>query len=289
MTDSAAAESDVYLGVAFHPFTLDEDNTTCVDYVDSDIGPTRNCDPVNLVFPGRTWMQVRDLLLNDSWSLSGGGSSQWQHYDDAQLYVEDEQLFKPGTLFGPRYHVRLWQAPGDTLVTFGAVHHEDFFHNIDMSWEEAEAYVASALCDPDCQQTALLPVQNEIQGGAGEWRGWANNGSVTVIPGPSTPTPTATNTPTATSTATATSTPTPTATTVPPTSTPTSTTTNTPTATTTATATNIPTATATMVPPTSTPTPTPSKLEPVGFLPIVIGGAYVQTTAATVASGAVFP
>ena len=138
MTDSAAADTDLYLGVAFHPFTLDEDNTTCVDYVDSDIGPTRNCDPVNLVFPGRNWMQVRDLLLNDSWSLSGGGSSQWLHYDDAQLYVEDEQLFKPGTLFGPRYHIRLWQAPGDTLVTFGAVHHEDFIHNIDMSWEEAD-------------------------------------------------------------------------------------------------------------------------------------------------------
>ena len=56
MTGSAAAETDVYLGVASHPFTLDGGNDTCVDHPDSDLGyTTRNCDPINLVFLGRTW------------------------------------------------------------------------------------------------------------------------------------------------------------------------------------------------------------------------------------------
>jgi PKD repeat protein len=185
MTGSAAAETDDYLGVAFHPFTLDGDNNTCVPWTDSDVGQTRNCDPVNLVFPGRTWMEVRDLLLDESWSLSGGGSSQWLHYDGQALYIENEQLYKPGTIFGPRYHIRLWQAPGNTLVTFAAVHHEDFFHNIDMAWEQAESNVANALCAPACEQSGLLTQQDAIQGEDGEWRGWANNGSATVIPAPS--------------------------------------------------------------------------------------------------------
>ena len=257
MARSAAADTDVYLGVAFHPFTLDDENNTCVDFNDSDIGPTRNCDPINLVFPGRTWQEVRDLLLGDDWSLSGGGSNQWLHYDGTELHMEDEQLFKPGTLLGPRYHIRLWQAPGETLVTFAAVHHEDVIHNIDMAWEDAEAYVANALCNPDCQQTGLLTVQSAIQGGDGEWRGELNNGSATVIPGPSTPTPTATPTevpPTNTPTSTVTDTPTATATA---TSTATATVTNTPTATPTATDTPAPpTATNTPVPPTATTTTT---------------------------------
>ena len=183
LTGSAAAETDSYMGISFHPFTLDGSNNTCVDFFDVDIGQTRNCDPVNLVFPGRTWTEVRDMLVADDWSLSGGGSSQGLHYDDgAGPYVEDEQLFKPGTLFGPRYHIRLWQAPGDILVTFAAVHHEDFIHNIDMDWEQAEINTASALCGPDCEQTGELVIQVQIQGDDELWRSWWNNGSATVIP-----------------------------------------------------------------------------------------------------------
>ncbi len=41
MTGSAAAETDLYLGVAFHPFTLDGGNGTCVPWTDSQIGQTR--------------------------------------------------------------------------------------------------------------------------------------------------------------------------------------------------------------------------------------------------------
>jgi PKD repeat protein len=83
------------------------------------------------------------------------------------------------------------------LVTFAAVHHEDFFHNIDMDWEQAEADVASALCDQDCGQTGPLGEQIAIQideGDAGTWRTngngtihWLNDGSATVIPAPEPP------------------------------------------------------------------------------------------------------
>ncbi len=197
MTGSAAAETDVYLGVAFHPFTLDGGNDTCVDYNDADIGPTKNCDPVNLVFPGRSWMEVRDLLMTDDWDTGGAGSDQWLHYDGTQLYMQNVQLYKQATLFSPRYHIRLWQAPGDILVTFAAVHHEDWLHTIDMDWEEAEAYVAAALCDPDCDQTGPLATQIGIQrdeGDAGTWRTnaagtrrWINDGSATAIPAPGPP------------------------------------------------------------------------------------------------------
>lgn len=186
LAGSATADGDPYLDVNFHSFTLDGNNSTCILYDDRDVGQTRNCDPVNLIFPDRTWQQVRDLLLADDWSTSGGGSSQWLYFSGSGLHVEDEQLFKPGTLFGPRYHIRLWQAPGTTLVTMAAVHHEDFWHNIDMDWELAEAAVASALCSPDCQQ-AYLSTQDTIQGEDGDWREWGNNGSATVIPAPGAP------------------------------------------------------------------------------------------------------
>ncbi len=59
MTGSAAAETDVYLDVLFHSFTLDGTNDTCVDFVDSNVGPTKNCDPVNLVFPGPAILNVK--------------------------------------------------------------------------------------------------------------------------------------------------------------------------------------------------------------------------------------
>jgi hypothetical protein len=258
LTDSAVAETDVYLGVAFHPFTLDGGNGTCIDYPDSDIGPTKNCDPVNLVFPGRTWQEVRDLLGDNGWSTCCSGSTQGLHYDDgAGIYSENEQLVTPNTYFS-RFHIRLFQAPGATPMTFGAVHHEEFVnlsHRIDMDWEDAEAFVANSLCGLDCGQTGPLAAQIAIQGGDNTWRttfegaDLINNGSATVIPAPGDP-PTATPTNTATATATDTPTATPTATTKP-----TETPANTPTST--ATATNTPTATATDTP-TATPTEPPA-------------------------------
>jgi hypothetical protein len=188
MTGAAAAETDFYSGVAFHPFTLDGNNSTCIPWTDSDIGQTRNCDPVNLIFPGQTWLEVRDLLLSKDWSTSGLGSGQWLHYAVPGIYPEDEQLYKSDGN-NARYHIRLWQAPGSTLVTFAAVHHESgiLIHTIDMAWEQVEAYMGDQLCVPDCDQTGPLAEQIRMQGGDEEWRGWANNGSATVIPAPASP------------------------------------------------------------------------------------------------------
>jgi hypothetical protein len=188
MKGAAAAETDVYSGVAFHPFTLDGNNSTCIPWTDSDIGQTRNCDPVNLIFPGQTWLEVRDLLLSKDWSTSGLGSGQWLHYAGPGIYPEDEQLYKSDGN-NARYHIRLWQAPGSTLVTFAAVHHESgiLIHTIDMAWEQVEAYMGNQLCAPDCDQTEPLAEQIRMQGGDEEWRGWANNGSATVIPAPASP------------------------------------------------------------------------------------------------------
>jgi hypothetical protein len=151
ITGSAAAETDLYLGIAFHPFTLDGGNGTCVSWTDSHIGQTRNCDPVNLIFPDRTWEEVRDLLLSDGWSTSGFGSGQWLHYDGVSTSRENEQLFKSDGS-STRYHIRLWEAPGLTLA---AVHHESgvLIHTIDMAWEQAEAGVGDRLCAPNCEQT----------------------------------------------------------------------------------------------------------------------------------------
>ncbi|HSG16153.1 MAG TPA: hypothetical protein VLE70_07515 [Anaerolineae bacterium] len=264
MAGSAAAESDVYLAVAFHPFTLDANNDTCVDFYDEDIGLTKNCDPVNLVFPGRTWQDVQDLLEGYGWTTTWLGSTQQLHFGGTTMYSQDEQLTKDdgSNASGKpmRYHIRLWQAQDGALVTFAAVHHEygtgflNLTHVIDMSWEDAEDNVVADLCGLDCQQTGLLAAQHLIQGGDGEWRTWDNDGSATVIPGLSTPTATPTNTPEPT--AIPTNTPTPTATpmdTPTNTPTPTDTPTNTPVAT--DTPTNTPTQTNT---PTNTPTPTPT-------------------------------
>jgi hypothetical protein len=116
----------------------------------------------------------------------------------------------------------------------------------------------------------------------------------TAVPPTNTPTATPTedpptNTPTATPTEVpSTNTPTATSTEVPPTNTATATVTAT--STTTATVTNTPTVTGTPAKTptavaTSTATPSPPNLEPMQFLPLVIGGAGVQTAAAVVSEG----
>jgi hypothetical protein len=133
-------------------------------------------------------MEVRDLLLNKGWLTSGLGSDQWLHYDGPNVYPEDEQLYK-SDVNDTRYHIRLWQAPGNTLVTFAAVHHESgiLVHTIDMAWEQVEADLGDQLRAPDCEQTGPLAEQIRMQGGDEEWRGWTNNGSATVILAPASP------------------------------------------------------------------------------------------------------
>ncbi len=82
---AALAVSDTYQGVSFHPFTMDPDNNTCVDWPAES---TKNCDPVNLVFPEATWQQVSAALVAKGWT-SGSGSTQWLHFNDANLVPQD--------------------------------------------------------------------------------------------------------------------------------------------------------------------------------------------------------
>ena len=189
--NTAEAVSDTVEGLAFHPFTMDANNGTCVDWEEPN-GPTRNCDPVDLIFPSQSVTEVGDRLQALGWSTSGIGSTQWLHFDDETLQTQEAQLYlnESSTL---RYHIRLWAAPGSTLTTIGAIHHESGFlvHTIDMSWEDAEAFVAGQLCGAglSCRSSELLSWQNDIQsqdpdGNADEWRGWANDGRVSIISTP---------------------------------------------------------------------------------------------------------
>ncbi len=185
----ASAVSDTYEGVSFHPFTMDADNDTCVDWPTES---SKNCDPVNLFFPNATWQQVREALQAEGWTTSESGSTQYLHFDTATTFPQDEQIFLREDLFN-RYHMRLWQVPGsDPPVTLGAVHHEQglFTHTIDMAWEDTEAIVAGQLCGAgtSCGTTGPLTEQLDIQsldpdGDPNTWRGWANDGSATVFCG----------------------------------------------------------------------------------------------------------
>ncbi len=86
---AALAVSDTYESVSFHPFTMDADNNTCVDWPAES---TKNCDPVNLVFPEATWQQVLAALEAEGWT-SGGGSTQRLHFNDATLVPQDGHIF----------------------------------------------------------------------------------------------------------------------------------------------------------------------------------------------------
>jgi hypothetical protein len=169
--------SESYRGTAFYPFTLGDCTPARADSHGRGI-----CDPVNLIFPERTWTEVLEEMKELDWTPLGLATNQW-----LQLGVQSV-LFKQNThLFfwqrdGSRYHIRLWQA-GST--TFGAVHYEKAIttHVIDKDWEDAEAFVAEQLC-PDkavCRLTELLTHQQSIQGGNEYWRGWKNDARATVI------------------------------------------------------------------------------------------------------------
>jgi hypothetical protein len=188
---SAAAVSDTVVAggagpITFHPFTIPP-NTGCIRWAEDG---TYNCDPVNVVFPNRTPGQARDLLLAGGWTIFGLGSTQYLHFATPTLYSQSIQVFRADGRDGQgrsvRYHVRLWPVRGVTSsVTVGAVHHEarvGFTDVIDRSWDAAEAFVVGQLCAGGCAGTGLLPKQSQMQGGDGEWRGWANDAHATVIP-----------------------------------------------------------------------------------------------------------
>ena len=111
------ASTDTYRGVDFHPFTMA--GCTAPDDESHGVG---NCDPVNLIFPGKTWWQVRDALTAAGWTTLGFGSSQLMHFTESTVLVSQHvQLFYYDGL-DTRYHVRIWQGPKQT--TIASVHHE---------------------------------------------------------------------------------------------------------------------------------------------------------------------
>ena len=182
---AVAAASDSYAGARFHPFTLVR-NGGCVP--DAQHAGYGDCDPINLLFPGRTVDQARALLQAHGWQL-GLGSTQWLHFDNARkVYQQDVHLVvydSPTT----QYHVRLWQVRGArTTLTLGAVHHEmrsGFSHVINMDWDEAEAYVRGQLCGTEAAcgiaELATQASMQAAQGTPGAWRGWANDATATVV------------------------------------------------------------------------------------------------------------
>ncbi len=175
-------KGDQYRGVAFHAFTTDPNNTTCVP--STMLADNRDCDPVNLIWPGKSVVEVAADLIASGWSHESG-STQWLYFhDDASGTWEGKKQNTQLSLwenFLERYHIRLWEAPGP--ITLGGVHHERGFirHTIDMNWDEAEALASRQLCSPACPPSVSLTHQGEIQGEDGEWRTWLNDAFATEI------------------------------------------------------------------------------------------------------------
>ena len=193
VSDTTTAGSSGF--ITFHPFTIPAD-TGCV-FLAAD--GSYNCDPVNVVFPGRSPAQVRDLLRSRGWTTFDLGSTQRLHFTTSTLYSQDVQVFRAdgrnSTGQTLRYHVRLWRVLGTApTVTVGAVHHEArvgfFSDRIDKSWEESEEFLRTQLCAATaCPENPTLATQSGMQGShaaTGEpgvwWRGWYNDARPTVIP-----------------------------------------------------------------------------------------------------------
>jgi hypothetical protein len=181
----ASAVSDSYGGATFHPFTMPA-TPGCVAWTDPAEGTTYNCDPVNLIFPGKTYLQVRDRLRAKGWTTWGFGSNQYLHFATATRVRQHIQLWR-GDGPGKQYHIRLWQTGTTTL---GGVHHETgtWVHTIDMAWDSAEAFVRGQLCTTACSGAFLSRqwgMQDGLDGvadGDTTWRGWGNDAVATVIP-----------------------------------------------------------------------------------------------------------
>lgn len=177
---TAPARADTPTASAFGPYTVDPGNGDCVAATEPGIGATRLCDPINIIFPDQSLDAVLARLHAAGWS-NGSGSEQWLHFDTSTLVPVEWQLGWPdGSDPTQRYHVRLWQVAPN--LTVGNVHHEHGTpHQIDMPWDEAEAFLATPLCSWWCEH---LPIEAQTtqQGGTDFWRGWGNDGIATVIP-----------------------------------------------------------------------------------------------------------
>jgi hypothetical protein len=181
VSGNAGALTDSYDGIAFYPFTMDASNADCVPYVESGLGATRNCDPINIIFPGQSMATVVARLHAAGW-IDTGGSVQWLHFSSLLLVPVQWQLAIYDNKADPtqRYHVRLWQVT--PTLTIGNVHHEHGTpHRIDISWDAAQDFLAGSVCAWWCDQL-YLPQQSAVEGDSGIWRGWENDGYATVVP-----------------------------------------------------------------------------------------------------------
>jgi hypothetical protein len=178
---AAAAASPPWAGVAFSAFTLDAGNAGCVPWDDPIYGQTRECDPIDVIFPGQSLGTVIARLHRYGWT-DAGGTTQWLGVGGTLVPVQWHLGFVDGTDPTQRYHVRLWQvAPG---LTVGNVHHEHGTpHQIDMAWDDAEAFLAAGVCGTWCRHVHLAGA-DAIEGPSGSWRGWPSDGDATVIPLP---------------------------------------------------------------------------------------------------------
>lgn len=175
----ASASPPPWTGVAFSAFTLDPGNADCVPWDDPVYGQTRACDPIDVIFPGQTLRAVIARLHAAGWS-DAGGTTQWLGVDGKLLPVQWHLGYVDGTDPTQRYHVRLWQAAPE--LTVGNVHHEHGTpHQIDMAWDDAEAFLARGLCGSVCRHVHLDGA-DAIEGPGGLWRGWRSDGDATVIP-----------------------------------------------------------------------------------------------------------
>jgi hypothetical protein len=182
LASAAGAATDSFDGVPFSPFTIAPGNLACVGWSDDVAGPTRLCDPINVLFPGRTLAGAVARLHAAGWRDADGGA-QWLYFAAGALLPVQAQLEVPD---GPdptqRYHLRLWQAAPGLVV--GNVHHEHGSpHAIDMAWDGAQAFLARTVCGARCGE-AFLPTQASMEGASGLWRGWPNDAVATVVPSP---------------------------------------------------------------------------------------------------------
>jgi hypothetical protein len=178
-TADGGTPRDSYLGVSFHPFTTDGGNGACIPWSDPTGAVTRNCDPVNVLFPDQTLAQVEQRLAEHGW-VPGSGSTQQLLFGGGSVGVpEDAQMIFPQDA-ADRFHVRLWQLPG---FVAGAVHHDLGVtnHVVDIPWDVSEAFLATPICATWCEHIAL-PDQSAIEGGTGLWRGLPNDATATILP-----------------------------------------------------------------------------------------------------------
>src|SRR4029077_7876437 len=81
---AAALTTDSYDGVAFYPFTVDPGNADCVPWTEPGVGATRNCDPINIIFPDQSLATVVARLHAAGWT-DAGGTVQWLHFAGSNL------------------------------------------------------------------------------------------------------------------------------------------------------------------------------------------------------------